>query len=161
MNSKLKIGVLLGVSVLTFLIFFIYNLESAQLLNQDGVILQKTKSDCGIAVVQNVLFYFGKSSTSIDSSLADVGIGVTLLEIKQALVQSGLQAKGYKTTANEIQTLSFPMIAHFKKNHFVVLESISENGVVLIDPSIGRVLYSKQKFAEKWDGVVLCVSENK
>ena len=132
--------------------------SSTAFLGAEGVILQKSKNDCGIAAAKNVVKKFGFEPSGIDTLLkATQTSGVNLLEIKRALQAYNLAASGYKTTIQEIHTLSLPMIAHWEGNHFVVVEEIHDGDITVIDPAMGRVRYSKAKFAEHWTGVVLSV----
>ncbi len=131
---------------------------STAFLGAEGVILQKSKNDCGIAAAKNVVKKFGFEPNGIDTLLkATQTSGVNLLEIKRALQAYNLAASGYKTTIQEIHTLSLPMVAHWEGNHFVVVEEIHDGDITVIDPAMGRVRYSKPKFAEHWTGVVLSV----
>jgi ABC-type bacteriocin/lantibiotic exporter with double-glycine peptidase domain len=132
--------------------------SSTAFLGAEGVILQKSKNDCGIAAAKNVVRKFGYEPNGIDTLLkATQTSGVNLLEIKRALQAYDLAASGYKTTIQEIHTLSLPMIAHWEGNHFEVVEEIHDGDITVIDPAMGRVRYSKSKFAEHWTGIVLSV----
>ncbi len=131
---------------------------STAFLGAEGVILQKSKNDCGIAAVKNVVKKFGYEPNGVDTLLkATQTSGVNLLEIKRALQAYNLAGSGYKTTIQEITTLPLPMIVHWEGNHFVVVEEIRDGDITVIDPAMGRVRYSKAKFAEHWTGVVLSV----
>jgi ABC-type bacteriocin/lantibiotic exporter with double-glycine peptidase domain len=140
-------------------ILFALNLQTPVFLGRDGVVMQKSQNDCGVASMKNVLHHFGKPDTDVDTLFSPNENGVNLLEIKQALISRGLTANGYKTVMNEITSLPFPMIAHINKNHFVVIESADDKTVQIIDPSVGRMRYPKGAFEDKWDGVVLCVEQ--
>jgi ABC-type bacteriocin/lantibiotic exporter with double-glycine peptidase domain len=115
--------------------------------------------DCGIAAAKNVLTAFNKNPDAIDTLLSAGDDGVTLLDIKTALSKQGLQCAGYKTTLSDLAQLPLPAVAHINDNHFVVVETIDRESVVLIDPSIGRLKYRASAFEEKWNGIALCVSE--
>ncbi len=157
-NKKWKLLVLMSIIVgSTGGILWTLNLQTPRFLGSNGVILQKHKNDCGIAAVKNVLQQFRISEDGIDTLLCESESGVNLLEMKKALLAKGLRATGYKTTCAELHSLPAPMIAHFNKNHFVVIESVGENELVIIDPAIGRLNYPKKAFETKWEGIVLCV----
>ncbi len=133
------------------------NLQTPKFLGSDGVILQKHKNDCGIAAVKNVFQRFRVNEEGLDTLLYPSESGVNLLEVKKTLLAKGLRATGYKTTLGELSALPTPMIAHFNKNHFVVIESVSKSDLMIIDPAIGKLNYPKKAFEAKWDGIVLCV----
>jgi ATP-binding cassette, subfamily B, bacterial CvaB/MchF/RaxB len=140
---------------------FLLKLETPILQESHDVILQKSKNDCGIAAAKNIVVKHGKNPDALDTLLHAGDNGVNLLEIKQALQQYGFSPKGYKTVIGELGLLPVPMIAHVSGNHFVVIEEVNAKDMVIIDPSIGRMKYPLGKFAEKWDGVALCISEAK
>jgi ABC-type bacteriocin/lantibiotic exporter with double-glycine peptidase domain len=147
-------GVIAG---LTSGILWALNIQTPKFLGREGVILQKDKNDCGIAAVRNVLQTFGESDAGLDTLLCATESGVNLLEIKKALLAKGLLTTGYKTTLGELSNLPMPMIAHFNKNHFVVIESVRESELTIIDPAVGKLNYPKKAFEAKWDGIILCV----
>jgi ATP-binding cassette subfamily B protein len=142
-------------------ILWALNLQTPKFLGREGVVLQEHKNDCGIAAVKNVLQQLKVSFEGLDTLLyaSDYASesGVNLLEIKNALQAKGLRATGYKTTINDLPTLQTPMIAHFNKNHFVVIETVSESELVVIDPAIGKLNYPKKAFEARWEGIVLCI----
>jgi ABC-type bacteriocin/lantibiotic exporter with double-glycine peptidase domain len=160
---SIKIQRLIGLAVLLALLVgtsaFLLQQKTPVFLSGDDVILQQSKNDCGIACVKNVLKKSGRNPASVDSLLSAADGGVSMLDMKQALTRCGLSANGYKTVLSELGQLPFPMIARFNKNHFVVLEEITDKYIVLIDPSVGRMKYPKESFQEKWDGLILCVEQ--
>jgi ABC-type bacteriocin/lantibiotic exporter with double-glycine peptidase domain len=158
MHRKTRLLILAGVIAgVTSGMIWVLNLQTPKFIGRDGVILQTHKNDCGIAAVKNVLQQFRISSDGLDTLLYASESGVNLLEIKNTLHAKGLYARGYKTTINELSKLPTPMIAHFNKNHFVVIESVSESELVIIDPAIGKLNYPKKAFEARWEGIVLCI----
>jgi len=158
MDRKIRLLILAGVIAgVTSGMIWVLNLQTPKFIGRDGVILQTHKNDCGIAAVKNVLQQFRISSDGLDTLLYASESGVNLLEIKNTLHAKGLYARGYKTTINELSKLPTPMIAHFNKNHFVVIESVSESELVIIDPAIGKLNYPKKAFEARWEGIVLCI----
>ncbi len=127
-------------------------------LGAEGVILQKSKNDCGVAATKNIVKHFGYEPSGVDTLLkVTANAGVNLLDIKNALKSYNLTGNGFKTTIQEINTLPLPMIAHWEGNHFVVVEKVEDNDITVIDPAMGRVRYRKSRFAEHWTSVVLSV----
>lgn len=158
MYRKTRLLILAGVITgVTSGMIWVLNLQTPKFIGRDGVILQTHKNDCGIAAVKNILQQFRISRDGLDTLLHASESGVNLLEIKNALQAKGLCATGYKTTINDLSTLPTPMIAHFNKNHFVVIESVSESELVVIDPAIGKLNYPKKAFEARWEGIVLCI----
>jgi ABC-type bacteriocin/lantibiotic exporter with double-glycine peptidase domain len=160
MIPKFRIGLI--ISLLIFIagaIIFNKSKNTLIVLSAENIIFQKNQNDCGIAAAKNVLVAFHKNPNVMDTLLKVGEYGVTLLDIKTALTKQGLNCTGYKTTLRDLAELPLPAIAHVSDNHFVVVESVEAESVVLIDPGVGRLKYRASAFEEKWDGVVLCVSE--
>jgi ABC-type bacteriocin/lantibiotic exporter with double-glycine peptidase domain len=147
------------VALLVATVFFNIGVSDKQYLNKENAFLQKGKNDCGVAAAKNVLMAFNKNPDAIDTLLNPSDNGLTLLDIKAALNKQGLHCTGYKTTLNDLTKLGLPAIAHINDNHFVVVESIEAESVLLIDPSVGRLRYRASAFEEKWNGIALCVSD--
>ncbi len=144
----MKIALLLLVVVAASILVAKNNSSDNPILSQENVVLQTSHMDCGIAAAKNVLMAFNKNPDAIDTLLNPSDNGVTLLDIKAALNKQGLHCAGYKTTLNDLTKLGLPAIAHINDNHFVVVESIEAESVLLIDPSVGRLKYRASAFEE-------------
>ena len=56
---------------------------------------------------------------------------------------------------------SFPMVIHWKFNHFVVLERIKGRRYWINDPAAGRMVLDEREVDECFTGVVLTFEPNK
>lgn len=56
----------------------------------------------------------------------------------------------------DLATVPLPAIAHWRRNHFVVIERLSRDGVVLLDPARGRQVVSKNEFNMSVGALVTC-----
>jgi ABC-type bacteriocin/lantibiotic exporter with double-glycine peptidase domain len=156
----MKIALLLFVVIVASILVAKTNSSDNPILSQENVVLQTSHTDCGVAAAKNVLVAFNKNPTAVDTLLKLSDNGVTLLDLKTALSKQGLHCIGYKTTLRDLAQLPLPAIAHINDNHFVVIETIGEKDLTVINPSVGRLRYRASAFEEKWDGIALCVSEN-
>jgi ABC-type bacteriocin/lantibiotic exporter with double-glycine peptidase domain len=68
----------------------------------------------------------------------------------------GLEAKGYKKDMAGLRDAALPAIAHCRFNHFVVIEEVRDDGVVINDPASGPRCVSVPDFSEDFTGVLLC-----
>ncbi len=127
-------------------------------LDKQNVFLQKGKSDCGPAALMNVFKKYG-----IESSLEEIELiagttetGTSMLGLKQMAELKGLKATGWKYTWEDFSKTTLPVIAFVRGNHYVVVDSIYNNGHLrIIDPAVGRVNMSKRKFKRIWSGETL------
>ncbi len=52
-----------------------------------------------------------------------------------------------------VEEVPFPCIAHWNKNHFVVVYKIDKNNKVYVsDPSYGLITYTRDEFIQFWIG---------
>lgn len=81
--------------------------------------------------------------------------GTTARAIVQAARSYGLEAKGFGCTPGALAELPLPAIAHWGFNHFVVLEAITKDGAVIVDPALGRRFIDAADLDASFTGVVL------
>ena len=83
------------------------------------------------------------SLVKVGDTIFDVNQGMSFDGIAQLGSVFGYQAKGLKVPVHLLSQLKQPVLLYledFGQPHFTVLQSSSENGVVLADPSWGNVL---------------------
>lgn len=127
-------------------------------LESSDLVLQAHQNDCGPAALLNVFRKY-----RIPSSLKEIkriagtnGKGTSMLGLKRAVELKGLEAQGWLYTWEDFQQAPLPMIAFVRGNHYVVVESITESGsVIVLDPAIGRLQYRLEKFRRIWRGEAL------
>lgn len=119
--------------------------------------IQSDATDCGPSCLRIVAKYFGKHyNLSSLRELTNKGkTGVSMLSISQAAESIGFRTQGIKLGFNQLKEVSFPCIAHWAQNHFVVVYKIKKNGVVCVsDPAIGLVEYSEEEFLRSWGATI-------
>ena len=115
--------------------------------------LQLESMDCGPSCLRIIAEYYGKSYSS--SSLRELtGIskeGVSLFGISEAAERIGFRTIAIKTSWQRLtEENPVPFVAHWRKNHFVVVYKINNQTVFISDPAIGLTSYSKKEFLERW-----------
>ncbi len=118
---------------------------------------QQQWTDCGAACLTMVLAYHGHE-TKLDEVRTHLGIGhdgVDALSILRAAESYGMRGRGLRLDAGSLEHLPQASILHWEFNHFVVFESLSRDGVRIVDPAHGRRLLSMEAFRRSFTGVAV------
>lgn len=121
-------------------------------VGRDGVTMQVGAVDCGAAALTMVFREHGLRAMILDSLREAViarGSGLSFLELQQVSQAHGLPAQGYVLAFEQLAHAALPAIAHFP-GHFVVVDSVRGDDVVIRDPAIGRLLLSRDRFERRW-----------
>ena len=118
---------------------------------------QLTATECGAACLTMALRYFGKELRLADvrSAMPQGRDGATALAILDAASFYGLQARGVRIEASDVEGLPPGSILHWDFNHFVVFERASRDGFEIVDPAVGRRVVSLAQLEGSFTGVAL------
>lgn len=119
--------------------------------------MQLNTVECGAACLAMVLSHF-RRNTSIDECRPLCGGGrggVSAAAIASAARQFGLTARGYRPAPELFGKIPLPAIAHWERNHFVVVERWSPRTVDIVDPAWGRRTLSSREFQDSVSDAVL------
>jgi ABC-type bacteriocin/lantibiotic exporter with double-glycine peptidase domain len=106
-----------------------------------------------------ILSYHGRrTSVSTVRDRCDAGRdGVSALAIAQAARSFGLTVRGLRPTPDVLDQTTFPAIAHWRKDHFVVVERVTRRRAVVVDPGFGRRRVDRAELAEGLgDAILVC-----
>ncbi|XME03582.1 NHLP family bacteriocin export ABC transporter peptidase/permease/ATPase subunit [Lachnospiraceae bacterium C1.1] len=121
-------------------------------------IMQMEALECGAAALAMILAYYEKW-IPLEQVRRDCGVsrdGSNALNVMRAARNYGLEAKGYRYEPDYLkENGTFPCIAHWDFNHFVVVNGFGKDRVSLNDPARGTVSVSLKEFDEKFTG--LCI----
>jgi len=104
------------------------------------VVLQASRSECGLACLAMVLDHHGchvpmqELRAQCPTGRDGLSAGVLL----RTAQQFGMTAKGYKATPQALAQLPVPVIAHWGSDHFVVIERVTSRAADVVDPRLGR-----------------------
>ncbi|MBL1377462.1 C39 family peptidase [Zobellella iuensis] len=88
--------------------------------------------------------------------------GFSMLDMKNFLARRGLDAEGYRMNRQDILSLGIPAIAlvnYEGYNHFVVVKGITEDKVLIGDPSLGLHVIDAEGFDKSSNGVFLLIKD--
>ena len=136
-----------------------------------GVEQQQTDFSCGAASLATILKYSYNIPTKekwvMDGMLAMsdpelvAEYGFSMLDMKNYVEMLGMEAKGFKVSADNIDQLKIPSIVLLNIkgfHHFVVLKKIdSERRVYLADPALGNQVVEMDEFLAGWNNIVLAI----
>lgn len=124
------------------------------------IVRQQDEKDCGVCFLLSIIRYY-KGNVPLEQLRLDARTnneGTTALNLVLASQKYGFDAVGMKVkNVNDIKRL--PAIAHLnlKKgySHYVVIEKVTKDKIILMDPAKGKVVKFLWEFQKEWSGVVL------
>lgn len=134
------------------------------------VVRQKYDYSCGSAALATLLsHHYGRpvNEASVFQAMYAAGdkaaiqkLGFSLFDMQTYLKTLGLQSDGYKTSLDKLQKARAPAIAVLHQgsySHFVVIKGVSDDRVLIGDPSRGLKTYARSEFEQMWDGVLFVI----
>jgi len=117
--------------------------------------------DCGVTCLYNIIKYYnGNISMSKLRKLTKTNEnGTNVYNIVNASNSLGLKAEAYRCEFNDLSNVKLPIIAHIKLDnkydHFVILEKINNEKIIVQDPIRGKVVYDDISFKKEWTGFII------
>ena len=122
------------------------------------VVMQLEALECGAASLAMVLAYFGRW-VPLEQLRKECGVsrdGSNLKSIYLVAESYGLEPEAFRYTAERLREKgTFPCIAFWEYNHFVVVDGFKGNYVYLNDPARGEVRITFDEFSQSYSGICL------
>lgn len=120
-------------------------------------ILQVQDGECGLACLAMVSATLEVAAPlhELRSRFRTSSRGSTLHQLMSYAEKIGLGSRAVRLEPHELSQLSLPAILHWDMRHYLVLEAVSPNGVVVCDPARGRRKLSKKEIDLSFTGIAL------
>lgn len=121
---------------------------------------QMESVECGAASMAMILAYHGHHAplSEVRESCGVSREGATALGILEAAKKYGMEAEAVSLELTGLPDLPLPAILHWNFSHFLVLERLTHDGAVLVDPSSGRIHIGQAELSRCFTGVALVFS---
>ena len=115
---------------------------------------QTESKDCGPTCIKIVAKHFGKTIhvQTLRNLSETTREGSSLLGLSEAAEKIGFHTIGVKVNFEKLLETPLPCVAHWNKNHFVVVYKIRKNTIYVSDPAHGLLKYTKRQFIKHWIG---------
>ena len=120
-------------------------------------IQQQSSADCGAACLAMIGRYWGKRfSINALRDLAGVErAGASLKGLAKAAESLGYNARPVRASLSRLELQSNPWIAHWQGNHYIVVYRVEKDRVFVVDPGVGKRVFSREAFLDSWTGYAL------
>jgi len=120
-------------------------------------VLQTEAAECGLAALAMVARHHGhRVDLAGLRRLYPTSIrGATLEQLMAVASELELAPRAVRLEVEELGQLRIPAVLHWDLNHFVVLERVSRDRAIILDPAVGRRSISLARLARHFTGVAL------
>jgi uncharacterized protein len=146
------------------------HLTTLQQLKFRSVIRQKYDFSCGSAALATLLSYHYHMPTQETDVFADMWehgdkakirqLGFSMLDMQQYLARRGIPSNGYRSNLKRLAKADVPalvLLNHRGYLHFVIVEGIRDDRVLIADPALGTRAISAADFNAHWNGVFFVI----
>lgn len=131
-----------------------------RMLGREGVVIQQTWRDCGLAAVATALQALGRDVPEYAELLerfpAPAG-GFTMWELKGIMGELGVESVAWDLPAMSLDTVATPTILHLRQGHYVVMLARRRHVWEIADPMIGRMEATRETVLSAFSGAALIV----
>ncbi|MFB2831533.1 peptidase domain-containing ABC transporter [Aeromonas jandaei] len=124
-------------------------------------ILQDEVSECGLACIAMIVNAKG-GNTSLFELRRKYEVskdGLSLYQLIKILGEFNINSSALSGTYQQLKDLNTPSILFWNKSHFVILESVNNDYVTVVDPAMGRKTYTLDEVQYYFSSVALEIGE--
>jgi ATP-binding cassette subfamily B protein RaxB len=120
-------------------------------------LLQSEAAECGLACLAMIANHYGHrvNLPGLRQRFPTSIKGATLAELMSIASELELAPRAVRLDLDELDQLQKPALLHWDLNHFVVLEEVRGDRVIILDPAGGRKRLSLRELDRHFTGVAL------
>jgi ATP-binding cassette subfamily B protein RaxB len=121
------------------------------------LVLQTEAAECGLACLAMIAGYHGAPHeiSELRRRLRVSLKGVNLADLVAMAERLGFASRPLRVELDELRALSLPCVLHWELNHFVVLQSVGRDSLVIHDPAVGTRRVPMAEASRLFTGVAL------
>lgn len=122
---------------------------------------QEGLKDCAVACLYNIIRYYNGNIAmeKLRRLLKTDDNGTSIYNMVEVSNTLGLKSSAYRCELNDLCNLNFPVIAHIKVDrkyeHFVIINKLDDDLVIIHDPIRGYITYDIEKFDTEWSNIII------
>lgn len=122
---------------------------------------QFNPTECGVCVLAMILHYFGAYHPlrEIRNHLPAGRDGISIRRLLSAFDKFGIKTSVYRGVIDNTSGIPLPAIAIWESNHYVIIERICKNYILIVDSNIGRKKFTYEEFNNSYSEVVILLSK--
>lgn len=121
------------------------------------LLLQNEAAECGLACLGMVSGFYGHrfDMLTLRRRFATTLKGATLEQLMDMAGRLQLASRPLRLDLHELRELRLPCVLHWNLNHFVVLQAVERQHIVIVDPASGRRKVPLAEVSRAFSGIAL------
>jgi len=121
------------------------------------LLLQNEAAECGLACLGMVSGFYGHrfDMLTLRRCFATTLKGATLEQLMDMAGRLQLASRPLRLDLHELRELRLPCVLHWNLNHFVVLQAVGRQHIVIVDPASGRRKVPLAEVSRAFSGIAL------
>lgn len=121
------------------------------------LLLQNEAAECGLACLGMVSGFYGHrfDMLTLRRRFATTLKGTTLEQLMDMAGRLQLASRPLRLDLHELRELRLPCVLHWNLNHFVVLQAVRRQHIVIFDPAAGRRKVPLAEVSRAFSGIAL------
>lgn len=121
------------------------------------LLLQNEAAECGLACLGMVSGFYGHrfDMLTLRCRFATTLKGATLEQLMDMAGRLQLASRPLRLDLHELRELRLPCVLHWNLNHFVVLQAVGRQHIVIVDPASGRRKVPLAEVSRAFSGIAL------